>query len=223
MKVLLIEDDRSLASAVAYRLKKDNFDVTIREDGLSGLSALESDTYDMILLDRMLPMLDGVALLKKLRAIGNKTPVLFLTAMDAIHDRVTGLDAGADDYLVKPFAMDELVARIRALTRRKEQWNPQDKIKVHDLQLDTERLTLYCKEEMIVLTRRESALLAFLMYNDGQILPRSVIIDRVWSDTIVEEGNLDIYIHFLRKHLAQIHSQCEIRTVRGIGYQLKHR
>lgn len=223
MKVLLIEDDQNLALAVVYRLKKEDFDVTTCSDGLSGLYALEAQIYDMILLDRMLPQMDGITVLRRLRAAGNQTPVLLLTAMDAIHDRVAGLDAGADDYIVKPFAMDELLARIRAFTRRKEQWNPKDRIKAHDLQYDTELLTLYCKDEVIVLSRREGALLAFLMYNDGQILPRSVIIDRVWHDTIVEEGNLDIYIHFLRKHLAQVHSQCEIRTVRGIGYQLKHR
>lgn len=220
MKILLVEDDQSLVLAIAYRLRKENFDVTTSVDGLSALSTLEAESFDIILLDRMLPRMDGVSLLKRLRATQNKTPVLMLTAMDAISDRVVGLDAGADDYLVKPFAMDELLARIRALTRRQDQWTPTDLLSANDLRLDVQRMTLTRKEQSVVLSRREGALLAFLMRNYGQILPRSVIIDRVWSDTFVEEGNLDIYIHFLRKRLSEIHSQCVIRTIRGIGYQL---
>lgn len=220
MKILLVEDDQSLVLAIAYRLRKENFDVTTSVDGLSALSTLEAESFDIILLDRMLPRMDGVSLLKWLRATQNKTPVLMLTAMDAISDRVVGLDAGADDYLVKPFAMDELLARIRALTRRQDQWTPTDLLSANDLRLDVQRMTLTRKEQSVVLSRREGALLAFLMRNYGQILPRSVIIDRVWSDTFVEEGNLDIYIHFLRKRLSEIHSQCVIRTIRGIGYQL---
>lgn len=220
MKILLVEDDQSLVLAIAYRLRKENFDVTTSVDGLSALSTLEAGSFDIILLDRMLPRMDGVSLLKRLRATQNKTPVLMLTAMDAISDRVVGLDAGADDYLVKPFAMDELLARIRALTRRQDQWTPTDLLSANDLRLDVQRMTLTRKEQSVVLSRREGALLAFLMRNYGQILPRSVIIDRVWSDTFVEEGNLDIYIHFLRKRLSEIRSQCVIRTIRGIGYQL---
>lgn len=220
MKILVIEDDQSLLMAIEYRLKKENYRVTTSMDGLSGLAVLESQIFDAVLLDRMLPGLDGVSLLKKARANGNKTPVLLLTAMDAIHDRVAGLDAGADDYLVKPFAMDELLARVRALIRRKQPWSPTDQVNAYDISLDTNRYLLQCGERIVSLSRREGTLLEFLMRNQGQILPRSVLLDRVWSESIVEEGNLDIYIHFLRKRIAEIHSRCVIKTIRGIGYQL---
>lgn len=216
----MIEDDQSLLMAIVYQLKKEKYQVTTSTDGLSGLSMLESQSFDAVLLDRMLPYLDGVSLLRKIRSQNNKTPVLILTAMDAINDRVTGLDAGADDYLVKPFAMDELLARIRALVRRQEPWSPTDMANAYDLSLDMNRCLLHCDEHTVSLSRREGALMEFLIRNHGQILPRSVLLDRVWSESIVEEGNLDIYIHFLRKRIMEVHSCCTIRTVRGIGYQL---
>jgi len=220
VKILVIEDDESLLMAIEYRVKKENYQVAASTDGLSGLCLLESQSFDAVLLDRMLPYLDGVTLLKKARAKGVKTPVLLLTAMDAIHDRVSGLDAGADDYLVKPFAMDELLARVRALIRRQEPWNPIEMVTAYDLCLDAGRCLLRREECVVSLSRKEGALMEFLMRNPNQILPRSVLLDRVWSDSIVEEGNLDIYIHFLRKRIAGIRSRCAIRTIRGIGYQL---
>ena len=220
MKILVVEDDQSLLMAIEYRLKKENYQVVSGADGLSGLSMLESGQFDAVVLDRMLPHLDGVSLLKKARAKGDKTPVLLLTAMDAIKDRVTGLDAGADDYLVKPFAMDELLARVRALIRRQEPWSPLGIVEAFDLFLDTSRHLLRCGENVVSLSRREGALMEFMMRNQNQILPRSVLLDRVWSESIVEEGNLDIYVHFLRKRIAELSSGCVIRTIRGIGYQL---
>lgn len=220
MKIILIEDDKGLSMAIVYHLKKAGFDVTTRFDGLSGLEAIEESHFDMILLDRMLPNMDGVSVLKKIRAAQAKTPVLMLTAMDGIHDRVTGLDAGADDYLVKPFAIDEMMARIRALSRRQAQWSPQDELRVGEIVLDITQCTLTRGEMSEKLTRREARLMEFFMRNAGQVLPRGVLLDRVWDGNIVEDGNLDIYVHYLRKRLEQIRSRIKIETVRGVGYKL---
>ena len=220
MQILLVEDDKSLSMAVAYRLKKEGFEVTACMDGPSGLEAMEEQHFDLILLDRMLPGTDGVSLLQKLRSGHDATPVLLLTAMDGVGDRVTGLDAGADDYLVKPFAMAELMARIRALLRRPVQWNPQNALQAGDVSFDTERLLLQCGGHTVTLSRTEAKLMGFLMRNPDQILPREVLLDRVWGGNIVEDGNLDIYICFLRKHLVNVKSQVKIKTARGIGYQL---
>ncbi len=220
MQILLVEDDKSLSMAVVYHLKKEGFEVTACLDGTSGLEALEAQHFDLVLLDRMLPGLDGVSLLQKLRLNRDATPVLMLTAMDGIGDRVTGLDAGADDYLVKPFAMAELMARIRALLRRPVQWSPQEALHVGDVVFDTERAILKCSCETLTLSRTEAKLLGFFMRNPNQILPRDVLLDRVWGGNIVEDGNLDIYICFLRKHLVTVKSQMKIKTARGIGYQL---
>jgi DNA-binding response OmpR family regulator len=189
-------------------------------DGSSGLEAIMQYHFDLILLDRMLPGMDGVSLLEKIRSRRDTTPVLLLTAMDGISDRVTGLDAGADDYLVKPFAMAELTARIRALLRRPAQWNPQDTLHVGDVEFDTVCSILKCGCQTATLSRTEAKLLGFFMRNPNQILPRDVLLDRVWSGSIVEGGNLDIYICFLRKHLDTVKSQMKIKTARGIGYQL---
>ena len=220
MRILLIEDDKALSMAIEYRLRKEKLEVVRRADGPSGLEALEEAPFDLVLLDRMLPGMEGVELLRRMRAGGDVTPVLLLTAMDGIGDRVTGLDAGADDYLVKPFAMDELMARIRALARRPPQWTPNAVVTAGDLSLDAESMLLRCGPAERELSRREGQLLAFLMRHPGQVLPRSVLMDRVWADAIVEEGNLDLYIHFLRKRLDDVGSAVRIRTARGIGYQL---
>lgn len=221
MRILIVEDDRNLSRAVEYRLKKDGFFVECRMDGLSGLDALTSEgPFDLALLDRMLPGLEGVEILKRARASGDRTPVLLLTAMDGIEDRVTGLDAGADDYLVKPFAMDELMARVRALGRRPPGWEA-PVVECGDIALDAGQFMLVCGENTATLSRREGALMEFLMRNRGRVLPRALLLDRVWADNIVEEGNLDITVHFLRKHLREIGSVAAIRTVRGVGYLLQ--
>jgi len=220
MRILLIEDDKALSMAIEYRLRKEKLEVVRLADGPSGLEALEESPFDLVLLDRMLPGMEGVELLRRMRARGDATPVLILTAMDGIGDRVTGLDAGADDYLLKPFAMDELMARIRALARRPPQWTPNAVVAAGDLSVDAESMLLRCGVAERELSRREGQLLAFLLRHPGQVLPRSVLMDRVWADAIVEEGNLDLYIHFLRKKLAEVGSAARIRTARGIGYQL---
>lgn len=220
VRVLLVEDDRDLSRAVVYRLKKEGMDVTACGDGPEGCQAVESQTFDLVILDRMLPGVDGVWILKRMRAAGNATPTLLLTAMDAVEDRVAGLDAGADDYLVKPFAMDELMARVRALARRRIPFNPLDIARAADLTLDRKRLTLSCGERSATLSRRESDLMEFLINNYGQVLTRAVIMDRVWSDSYVDEGNLEIYVHYLRRHLRAIQSKSAIKTLRSVGYEL---
>lgn len=220
MRILLIEDDLALQRAILYRLRKEGWEADACADGLAGYEALCGGQHDLVLLDRMLPGMDGVTLLEKLRARQDPTPVLMLTAMDGVGDRVTGLDAGADDYLLKPFAMDELTARIRALSRRPPRWTPQNRVNGGGLTLDTQRWALQCGEKEAALSRREGQLMELLLRNSGQVLPRAVLMDRVWADAEVEEGNLDIYIHFLRKRLAEIGVEATIRTVRGIGYQL---
>ncbi len=220
VRILMVEDDRDLVLAVSYRLRKEGFEVTCCSNGVNGLEAIAEQPFDLIILDRMMPEMDGDTMLKKLRLARDTTPVLMLTAMDGIRERVAGLDAGADDYLVKPFAMDELMARVRALSRRKAPWNPSNMIQAGDLTFDTERLTLSCGDREVMLSRREGGLMELLLRNHGQVLPRTVILDRVWSNTIVEDGNLDIYVHFVRKHLNVVRSRCTIHTARGVGYRL---
>jgi len=226
MKILVIEDDRPLLVALEYRLKKEGFEVGKAYDGEEGLLMLESTQYDMLVLDRMLPGMDGIRILETIRAGGNSIPVLMLTAMDGIVDRVTGLDAGADDYLVKPFAMDELLARIRALDRRKVPWTPQSLVRAFDLELAMDSMTLRRKSNNgkdILLSRTEGRLLSLFMRNVNQTLPRALLIDRVWGNADVEEGNLDTQIHFLRKKLADARSECTIITHRAVGYKLGRR
>ena len=220
MRILLVEDDKSLAMAIAYKLKKERFEVTVCEDGQQALFTITHQDFDVVLLDRMLPGLHGDLVIKAVREKQIPVPVMMLTAMDGIKDRVSGLDAGADDYLVKPFAMEELMARIRALLRRTPEWMPRNVLALGDITCDVECAQLSCGELMCSLSRREADLMEFLLRNAGQILPRNVLLDRVWGDAIVENNNLDIYIHFLRKHLREIRSATRIETVRGIGYRL---
>ena len=218
MRILLIEDDKNLTRAVEYRLKKDGFTVECRLDGCAGLDALTCEgPFDLVLLDRMLPGIEGVEILKRARSAGDQTPVLLLTAMDGIDDRVTGLDAGADDYLVKPFAMAELMARVRALSRRPPVLEA-PVVACGDLTLDTSQLSLRRGEAVTLLSKREGALMERLMRNRGQVLPRALLLERVWAGSIVEDGNLDTTVHLLRRHLREVGSDARIRTVRGIGY-----
>ncbi len=220
MHILLVEDDRSLSMAVSYQLKKAGMAVTACYNGGDGLEAALTGHYDLIVLDRMLPQMDGVALLTRFRMEGHHGPVLMLTAMDGIADRVEGLNAGADDYLVKPFAADELMARINALMRRPSQWAPNNTLAAFDLVLNTDTMELKCGSREVGLSKREGQLLQYLICNKGRILPRNLLLDRAWQGAAVEDGNLDLYIHFLRKKLKEAASTCLIRTVRGIGYEL---
>ena len=221
MRILLIEDEPRLSEALTYILKKNKYGVDTAYDGETGQAMAETEVYDLIILDRMLPRKEGVILLKELRSQGINTPVLLLTAKDSIQDRIEGLDAGADDYLVKPFSTDELLARLRALGRRRS--NPP----IQDEQLTLAGLTLkplHCElskgNETIKLTMKESLLLELFMRHPGQVITKEQILDRVWGlDSEVEANNVEIYVHYLRKKLNS--PKVKIETVRGIGYCLK--
>lgn len=222
MRLLLIEDEQRLADALAYILKKNRYAVDVALNGIQGQELAETGIYDLIILDRMLPGKDGISILKELRSLGFSTPVIFLTAKDAVEDRVQGLDTGADDYLVKPFATEELLARIRALGRRHSEQLQSEKIKAASLVLHPQRSEVSCGNKKVKLTLKESQLLELFMRNFGQVITKEQIFDRVWGfDTEVEMNNVEIYIHYLRKKVAPLNSGVYIETVRGIGYWLK--
>lgn len=222
MRLLLVEDEERLSDALAFILKKNKYGVDTAFDGITGLEMAETGIYDLIILDRMLPGKEGVEVLKSLRKSGVKTPVLMLTAKDSISDRVEGLDAGADDYLVKPFSTDELLARIRALGRRQVEQLQSDSLKAASIVLYPQRAELQCGDEVIKLTLKETQLLELFLRNKGQVISREQILDRVWGlEADVEMNNIEIYIYYLRKKLEPAQGKVRIETVRGIGYCLK--
>lgn len=222
MRILLVEDDKWLGNALLYHLKKEKYAVDMAMDGELGLELALSADYDMVILDRMLPKLDGLTILKKIREAGLKYPVLFITAMDAVEDRINGLDAGADDYLVKPFATQEMLARIRAVLRRPNMTMEEESIRLEDLELVPRAGLLRCNGAEIELTPKETQLIELLMRNRGQVLPREVIMDRVWGPLdSVEPGNIDSYIHFLRSKMQGLNCPWCIKTLRGMGYRLE--
>ncbi len=220
MRLLLVEDEQRLADALAYILKKNKYGVDTAYDGEAGQAMAETRVYDLIILDRMLPRKEGVVVLKELRKKGISTPVLILTAKDSIEDRVEGLDAGADDYLIKPFATEELLARVRALARRQANPLQGERLEVSGLSLDPLHCEVTRGRETIKLTLKESLLLELFMRNPGQVITKEQILNRVWGlDSEVEMNNVEIYIHYLRKKLSPMDLRLE--TVRGIGYCLK--
>jgi DNA-binding response OmpR family regulator len=222
MRFLLIEDEKRLSDALTYIFKKNGFGIDVAYDGESGQDMASTGIYDLIILDRMLPKKEGLAVLKELRSDGIKTPVLLLTAKDAVEDRVAGLDAGADDYLVKPFATEELLARVRALSRRQNEQLRSDCLQVASLMLDPLRCEASCEDKKIKLTVKETQLLELFMRNSGQVISKEQILDRVWGlDAEVELNNVEIYIHYLRKKIDPEKSGVRLETIRGIGYCLK--
>lgn len=222
MKILLVEDDKDLCTAVCLQLEKHGYQTDTCHDGADGLYYALNHPYDLMIFDRMLPQMDGLTLLQALRRRQVMTPVIITTALDGLHDRIDGLDAGADDYLVKPFAIEELLARIRAVTRRPANLKKDTQLQLSDLKLDTMEHQLTCKDITVPLSRREYALLEYLMRNEGQTLSRSMILSYIWgSDSEVEDGNLDNYIYFLRRRLKSVASSVQIKTVHGVGYRLE--
>lgn len=215
MKLLLVEDHRKLVDALSHVLKKSGYAVDTALDGETGIEMAASGVYDIIILDRMLPRRDGLAFLREFRGLGFASPVLMLTAKDAPRDRVEGLDAGADDYLVKPFFTDELLARLRALTRRKGRDLVGDTVCAAGLTLDPLRSEVSRNGEGIHLTVKETLLLELLMRNPGQVVTKERIMEKVWGyNAETEMANVDLYIYYLRKKL---NGDC-IKTVRGVGY-----
>lgn len=222
MRILLVEDELHLAEALASILKRNNYTVDVVHDGADGLDYGLSAIYDLILLDIMLPKMDGLTVLRKLRKEGISTPVLLLTAKGEISDKVVGLDSGADDYLPKPFATEELLARVRAMTRRKGDVAVDPTLKFGDISLDPTNLKLTKETKEVKLTLRESELLAFLISRKNMISSKELIIEKLWGfDSEAEHNHVEVYISFLRKKLSFLHSNVNIATVRGAGYTME--
>ena len=221
-RILIIEDDKDLAELMKFRLEKENFTVDVCHDGADGLYYMQETMYDLVILDRMLPSMDGTKILKQARAAHIATPVIFLTALGELEDKITGLECGADDYMVKPFAFEELLARIRSIMRRPGKWGDLGLLKLGDISFDPECGRLCKDTKECTLSKRESALLEIFLRNPGQVLPRTLLLSRVWGmDSDVEDGNLDNYIHFLRRRLKTVGSTLILKTIRGTGYQLE--
>lgn len=223
MRILLVEDDRKFCYTLAFQLEENRFHVDTCSNGEEALFEMEQGNYDLILLDRMLPALDGLSVLKAFRSRGHSTPVILITALGELSDKVAGLDTGADDYLVKPFEFEELLARIRCIRRRPRKWEPGSCIKFLDLSLYPEENRLLGPGGKCSLSNRENTLLTILMQNHGQILPRNVLLIKVWgTDSDIEDGNLDNYIYFLRRKLKAVNSSVMLKTIRGLGYCLSN-
>lgn len=215
MKLLLVEDEIKLSEALTVLIGRAGYTVETALDGMTALNMIRSNTYDVIILDRMLPKLDGLSLLKEIRLDKNATPVLFLTAKDAPQERVIGLEAGADDYLIKPFFTEELIARIKVLTRRNASDAQDGIIKSGNITLYKLHGEVHKDDEKIQLTVKEAGLLTLLMENKGQVLTKERIMEKIWGyDSDAGIANVDLYIYYLRKKL----NVANIKTIRGIGY-----
>ena len=220
MRLLLVEDDKGLGEFVRQGLREAGHEVDWEQDGLDGLRQALAQRHDLVLLDVMLPRMDGMEVLTEMRKREVKTPVLLLTAMDGVDDRVRGLDQGADDYLTKPFAFSELLARIRALSRRPA-LEIEPVLRVGDLELDIVRHEVRRGDRRVELSRREFSLLEFFMRNPGQLLTRSQLAERVWGFDFFHDSNVvEVYVGYLRRKLETPAAQTSIRTVRGMGYIL---
>src|SRR5438105_4387202 len=222
MHILVVEDEQRLAFLLRRVLLEERHTVDLAHNGHAGLDLALSDTYDVVVLDVMLPGLDGMEICRQMRAEHIMSPVLMLTARGAVEDRVTGLNVGADDYLTKPFAMEELLARINALLRRRDKrFDELPQLFVGDLTLDLVRHEARRAGQVIELTAKEFALLEYLMRHPGQVLTRTQIIDAVWSyDTEALSNVVDIYIHYLRDKVDRGSSRPLIKTVRSVGYKI---
>ncbi len=222
MRILLVEDEFGLSDALAQILRKQNYIVDTVHDGLTGLQHIETGIYDLLLLDIMLPEMDGMTLLKTIRTKKILTPVILLTAKGHISDKVLGLDYGADDYITKPFSTEELLARIRAALRRKNDMIPYDALLFGDLELNMASLKLTCKNKELQLILKEGKLLELLIVRKHAITSKEKIIEKLWDfDSEVEYNNVEVYISFLRKKLAFLNSSVRIKTIRSVGYVLE--
>jgi len=222
MKILLVEDERKVANLIKKGFEEEGLMVDIAEDGETALEKVSADGYDLIILDIMLPGKDGIEVLKEIRAKGIMKPIMMLTAKDTTTDKVLGLDAGADDYITKPFVFEELLARVRALLRRGHAIEKAQPIQIHDLVIDpvTRKVTRAGKE--IELTTKEYGLLEYMARNKNRILTRTMIAENVWDYQFDSLTNIiDVYINYLRKKIDKDHQKKLIHTVRGVGYMIK--
>lgn len=219
-----MEDDRSMAALLKKGLEEENQVVSAAFDGPSGLELAKSYEFDVIILDWMLPVMDGVEVMRRLRKAGNFTPILMLTARDAMPDIVTGLDSGADDYLTKPFSFTEFLARLRALARRPNTISHVKQLQVDDLVIDPATHQVFRGEREVQLTPTEYKLLEFLVRRTGRVASRQAIVEAVWGlESEVEENTLDAFVRLLRKKVDQQHKVKLIQTVRGFGYCVRSR
>ncbi len=223
MRLLLVEDEKRMAQALAELLRQEKYEVDHCADGLSGMDAAESNVYDIIILDVMLPGKNGFEIAKETRRRGIRTPILMLTAKNDVDDKVIGLDSGADDYLTKPFMTKELLARLRALSRRNIQ-SPDGTLSFGDIALDTGTSTVACTHtgHSVRLSEKEYRILEYLIANQGQILTREQFALKIWGyESNAEYNNVEVYMTFTRKKLAFIGAKTSIKAVRGIGYELR--
>ena len=221
MRLLIVEDEREMAEGLRGLLEHQGYAVDLAADGVAGLDCALTGLYDLLILDIMLPELDGLEVLTQLRRAGIETPVLMLTARSSVEDRIRGLDHGADDYLTKPFDTGELLARVRALTRRKDMPLEEDP-SFGDIRLDHRRLELCRGEERIRLGPKEFLVMECLLVHKNQIVPRNLLCEKVWGLlSEAEYNNVEVYISFLRKKLRALHSEVQIKSIRNAGYHLE--
>ncbi len=221
MRILIVEDEVRLADTLRRLLHRSGYSADVCHDGAEGLDNALSGIYDLLVLDVMLPKMDGLTLLRTLRAQGSTVPVLMLTAKSELQDRVTGLDSGADYYLTKPFESEELLACIRSLLRRGENTTA-DALRWEDLTLEQGTFQLLCGERSVRLSRKEYDLMALLLQNGQQVVSKEQILLKIWGyDSAAEENSVEVYISFLRRKLSHLHSRVRIKTLRMVGYCLE--
>jgi two-component system OmpR family response regulator len=219
--ILVVEDEAKLAQFMELELKYEGYRVTVAHDGLGGLAAARESQPDLILLDWMLPGISGLEICRRLRSTGDKVPVILLTAKDEVSDRVAGLDAGADDYVVKPFSVEELLARVRAHLRRNQEENP-DLLQFSDLTLNRNTREVHRGKRLIELTAKEYDLLEYLLSHPRQVLTRDQILERVWGYDFMGDSNIiEVYVRYLRLKLEANNEKRLVQTVRGVGYVLR--
>ena len=224
MKILLIEDDQNLCTTIKSQLSKDGFLVDVCNTGDEAfLYAINQDNdYDLAIVDRMLPVIDGLTIIKAMRQKGIQIPIIIITGMSELDDKIEGLDNGADDYLIKPFHVKELSARIRALSRRPIQIKENTSLEFNDLSLNLSNQQLHCNNTSLLLTPKEFNLIQIFLSSPGTIFSREQLIQKAWgTGADVEPGNVDNYIYFLRKRLKTLNSKCFIQSVYGSGYTLE--
>lgn len=222
MKLLLVEDEKQLSEALQQILIKNKYSVDAVYSGDEGLDYALSDVYDVIILDIMLPKLNGIEILKMIRKRKISTPVILLTAKGSVEDRILGLDSGADDYLPKPFSLDELLARLRALTRRNGDFINENILEFSDIKLNLSTYDMEVNDNSITLTQKEFEILKYFMQRPKLVVSKDDLITKLWGfDSDIEHNNIEVYISFLRKKLAYVESNVKITTIRRVGYRLE--
>ncbi|MDQ0493400.1 MULTISPECIES: response regulator transcription factor [Paenibacillus] len=220
-KILLIEDEKNLARFIELELKHESYEVTVEYEGRKGLESALSEEWDIILLDLMLPGINGIEVCRRIRKT-KQTPIIMLTARDGVMDKVMGLDSGADDYIPKPFAIEELLARMRSLLRRSGSVEDTKQITYKELVLDSEARILTKNQQIVELTKREFDLLSILMHNIGRVMTRERLLELIWGyDSEVETNVVDVYIRYLRSKIDEPGEPSFIQTLRGLGYVIR--